>query len=207
MLPKFSVAEQGDDKALLLVKRELKNRDVLLVLDNCESLLPDLEGNPPFAAIDLQEFLAFCQDLQLAGAKLLFTSREALPPPFARQSPLGALSEPEAIALLKQVLEHQPVPLPSDVGVKQQWLKEFAKNLNYHARALVRLAPLAAQRGFKTCAEDLAAIMAEQHKAHPDSRELSLYASLELSLRRLSAQIGIGLMLWQCFRVVFIGAI
>jgi hypothetical protein len=56
LLPKFSVAEQGDDKALLLVKRELKNRDVLLVLDNCESLLPDPEGNPPLAAIDLQEY-------------------------------------------------------------------------------------------------------------------------------------------------------
>ena len=188
LLPQFSVAEHGDDQALLLVKRELANRDVLLVLDNCESLLPDQDGNPPLAAIDLSEFLRFCQDLKDAGAKLLFTSRSALPPPFARHSALGPLPEAEAIALIKQVLEQQFVPLPSDVGDKQQWLTAFAKNLNYHARALVRLAPLAAQKGFKTEAGELAAIMAQLHQAHPDSRELSLYASLELSLRRLSAQ-------------------
>ena len=188
LLPQFSVAEHGDDKALKLVKRELANREVLLVLDNCESLLPDQDGKPPLAAIDLSEFLGFCLDLQQAGAKLLFTSRSALPPPFARHSALGPLSESESIDLIKQVLEQQQLPLPSDVGAKQQWLTAFAKNLNYHARALVRLAPLAAQQGFKTQAEDLAIIMAELHRLHPDSRELSLYASLELSLRRLSAQ-------------------
>jgi len=186
LLPKFSVADYGEDKALLLVKRTLAESNTLLVLDNCESLLPDKEGKPPLAAIDLKKFLDFCQDLQQAGAKLLFTSRETLPPPFAHQNRLKPLSEPEAIALLKQVLAQQQLLLPSDVGVKQQWLKEFAKNLNYHARALVRLAPLAAQKGFKSCAEELASIMAEQHQAHPDSHELSLYASLELSLRRLS---------------------
>ncbi len=188
LLPQFSVAVHGDDKALLLVKRELANHDVLLVLDNCESLLPDQDGKPPLAAIDLSEFLSFCIELQQAGAKLLFTSRSALPPPFARHSALGPLSESEAIDLIKRVLEQQQQALPSDVGVKLHWLKAFAKNLNYHARALVRLAPLAAQQGFKTQAEDLAAIMAELHQAHPGSRELSLYASLELSLRRLSAE-------------------
>ena len=188
LLPRFSVAEHGEDKALLLVKRALAESKVLLVLDNCESLLPDKDGKPPLAAIDLKQFLAFCQDLQQAGAKLLFTSREALPPPFAQHSNLEALSESEAIELLKQVLAQQQLALPSDVGVKQQWLKDFVKALNYHARALVLVAPLAAQKGFKAGAEDLEAIMAELHQAHPDSRELSLYASLELSLRRLSAQ-------------------
>ena len=159
LLPKFSVAEHGDDKALLLVKRALAESKALLVLDNCESLLPDKDGKPPLAAIDLKQFLAFCQDLQQAGAKLLFTSREALPPPFARHSSLEALSESEAIVLLKQVLAQQQLALPSDVGVKQQWLKDFVKALNYHARALVLVAPLAAQKGFKAGAEDLAAII------------------------------------------------
>ena len=188
LLTDFSVAEHGEDKAFSLVTRALRDFETLLVLDNCESLLPDKDGKPPLAAIDLSEFLSFCQELQQAGAKLLFTSREALPPPFARHTPLGALSESEAIALLKQVLELQQQALPSDVGVKQQWLKNFVKDLNYHARALVLVAPLAAQKGFKTVAEDLAAILAELHQAHPESRELSLYASLELSLRRLSAK-------------------
>lgn len=111
-----------------------------------------------------------------------------MPPPFAQHSSLGTLSESEAIALLKQVLEQQQQPLPYDVGVKQQWLKDFVKAMNGHARALVLVALLAAQKGFKAGAEDLAAILAELHHNHPDSRELSLYASLELSLRRLSAE-------------------
>jgi tetratricopeptide (TPR) repeat protein len=188
LLPKFSVAEHGDDKAWHLVERELKNVRPLVLLDNCESLLPDQDGKPPLAAIDLQEFLSFCAKLKQAGATLLFTSRETLPPPFANFKSLAALSKTDAIKLLKGVLEQQQLSLPSDVGVKQQWLNDFVKTLNYHARALVLLAPLAAQRGFKAVTDDLAAIIAELEQQHSDNRELSLYASLELSLRRLSAQ-------------------
>jgi tetratricopeptide (TPR) repeat protein len=192
LLPKFSVVEHGNEKAWLLVERELKNVRPLVLLDNCESLLPDQDGKPPLAAIDLQEFLAFCAKLQQSGATLLFTSRETLPPPFAKHHALGALSESEAIALLKQVLGLQSLELPSDAGdnkkEKLKELKSFVNRLNCHARALVLVAPIAAQKGFKATNENLAVIMAELHSAHPDDRELSLYVSLELSLRRLSAQ-------------------
>ncbi len=192
LLPKFSVAEHGEDKAWQLVEREIKDCCPLVLLDNCESLLPDQDGKPPLAAIDLPEFLAFCTKLQQAGAKLLFTSREALPPPFAKYRPLGALSESEAIAILKQVLELQGLALPSDVGDEKQAkldaLKTFVNHLNCHARVLVLVAPISAQKGFKASNKNLALILAELHDAHPDNRELSLYASLELSLRRLSAQ-------------------
>jgi len=192
LLPQFSVAEHGADKAWLLVEREIRNQRPLVLLDNCESLLPDQDGKPPLAAIDLTAFLTFCSTLQQAGATLLFTSREALPPPFAKYSPLGALSELEAIALLKQVLELQSLALPSDVGDDKQEklnaLKTFVKQLNCHARALVLVAPIAAQKGFKASNENLAIILEKLHAAHPDNRELSLYASLELSLCRLSAQ-------------------
>jgi hypothetical protein len=192
LLPQFSVAEHGDEKAWHLVERELKNVCPLVLLDNCESLLPDQDGKPPLAAIDLKEFLTFCSKLQQAGATLLFTSRSALPPPFAKHHALSALSESEAIALLKQVLGIQSLELPSDAGDdKKEQLKElksFVNQLNCHARALVLVAPIAAQKGFKASNENLAAILAELHSTHPDNRERSLYASLELSLRRLSAQ-------------------
>jgi len=192
LLPTFSVAEHGEDKAWQLVEREIKNFRPLVLLDNCESLLPDRDGQPPLAAMDLQAFLAVCSQLQQAGASLLFTSREALPPPFAKSYPLGALSEAAAIALLKQVLALQSLALPSDAGgdKKQQLnaLKTFVRQLNYHARAIVRVAPIAAHKGFTASNDHFSQIMAELHAAHPDNRELSLYASLELSLRRLSAQ-------------------
>lgn len=188
LLPKFSVAEYGIDPAFKRVAGALAQAKTLVVLDNCESLLPDKDGNAPLAAMDLAEFLNFCTALQQAGATLLFTSREALPEPFAGCQPLGALSENEAIDLLKNILEQQRLPLPDDAGDRQQRLTDFVKALNCHARALLLVAPIAARQGLKVTNDELAKIIADLHQAHPDSREASLYASLELSLRRLPEQ-------------------
>lgn len=186
LLPKFSVAAHGIELALKRVAGALAQTKTLVVLDNCESLLPDKDGNAPPAAMDLAEFLNFCTALQQAGATLLFTSREALPEPFADCQPLGALSEDEAIDLLKNILEQQRLPLPDDTGDRQQRLTDFVKALNCHARALLLVAPIAARQGLKVTNDELAKIIAALHQAHPDKREASLYASLELSLRRLS---------------------
>lgn len=188
LLPRFSVAEHGMDKAFQKVAGALAQAKTLILLDNCESLMPDKDGLAPLAAIDLAEFLSFCSALQQAGARLLFTSREALPEPFARHQALGALSEAEAIQLLKNVLVEQHLPLPADVGAEQQGLSGFVQALNCHARSLLLVAPMAARQGLKATADNLANIMDALHHAYPDQREKSLYASLELSLQRLSTQ-------------------
>jgi hypothetical protein len=58
----------------------------VIVLDNLESVLPDAEGNNPAGVADVTELLALCQKLLAADprCRLLFTSREPLPAPFAK---------------------------------------------------------------------------------------------------------------------------
>jgi len=57
--------------------------------------------------------------------------------------------------------------------------------VNCHARALVLLAREVARRGVRSTTENLHTLMARLHEKHPDDREQSLFASLELSLLRL----------------------
>jgi hypothetical protein len=77
------------------------------------------------------------------------------------------------------------IPNPNDPGDKEADIIELVEAVNRHARALVLLAPELASRGVRATTENLHGIMAELHKKHPGDRENSLYASVELSLRRL----------------------
>ena len=54
-----------------------------------------------------------------------------------------------------------------------------------HARSMVLLAQEVAASGVRGAAERMAALMASMAERHPDDRERSLFASVELSLRRL----------------------
>ena len=60
--------------------------------------------------------------------------------------------------------------------------------VNRHARALVLLAREVARRGVRATTGDLRSLMADLQRKHPGDRENSLYASVELSLRRLSTE-------------------
>ena len=55
-----------------------------------------------------------------------------------------------------------------------------------HARTLALLAPALRERGVAATRESLVALMAEMERRFPGSRERSVYASVELSLQRLS---------------------
>ena len=57
--------------------------------------------------------------------------------------------------------------------------------MNCHARALELLARELAKQGVRATTENLHRLMAELDRRHPDDRQNSLYASIELSLRRL----------------------
>jgi hypothetical protein len=100
------------------VQRALADRPTLLVLDNLESVLPDTSGQMPAAAAPVAELWRLCQDLLNAdpATRLLFTSREALPEPFAHRRAdmvLEALSQADAIALVSQVMAQEGVTPPS----------------------------------------------------------------------------------------------
>jgi tetratricopeptide (TPR) repeat protein len=188
----FSTLEQ----ALQPIERALGDHPTIIVLDNLESVLP---GNFPSPLVGegegegetFQAITQLCQHLLQAdpATRLIFTSRESLPAPFDHRRleiVLGALSQEDAKALVSHVLaEKRLIPNPNDPGDKEADIIELVEAVNRHARALVLLAPELAPRGVRATTENLHQIMADLNKKHPGNRQNSLYASVELSLRRL----------------------
>lgn len=198
------------DKALQAIRRVLENERVLIVVDNVEALLAD-EGNveavlgllkkiplvPPFAKGDgrgaADSSLPSFAKGGAGGGFLLFTTREPLPEPFhhtAREIVLGALSVTDAKALVMQVMNNEGLHLRhDDQGNTPQEVDDLVGSVGCHARALVLLARELAQRGVKATTANVRVIMQELEQRHPGQRELSLFASVELSLRRLSPEV------------------
>ena len=114
--PDYSVATFDDlEKAILPVERALREQATLLVVDNMESVLlpPFLAEETPAALSEdarreLDAILALCGRLNAAGdTRLIFTSREALPAPFAaerQRRELHRLDREDAVKLVERVL-------------------------------------------------------------------------------------------------------
>ncbi len=189
----WSVANFPDLKqALQPIERAPRDRPTLIVLDNMESVLPDASGQTPAEAAPIEELFALCQSLLQADSRtrLLFTTREPLPEPFNhrhREVQLLALNRTDAIELVGEVMKQGGMtPKADDPGSEPQEIIDLVESVNRHARALVLLAREVARRGVRATTENLHQLMAELDKKHPGDRENSLYASVELSLRRLS---------------------
>jgi hypothetical protein len=182
-------------QALQPVQRALADHSTLLVLDNLESVLPDASGQTPAAAAPMAELWSLCQDLLNAdpATRLLFTSREALPEPFAyhrHDMALEALSQADAIALVSQVMAQEGVtPHPGDPGSTPQDITDLVEAVGRHPRALVLLAREVARQGVRATTATVRELMTALHAKYPDDREQSLYASVELSLRRLAPEV------------------
>src|SRR5262245_11886584 len=192
----WSVAQYPDlHQALQPVQRALADHPTIIALDNLESVLPDVSGQTPAAAAPVGELWRLCQDLLNADptTRLLFTSREALPEPFAHRRAdmvLGTLSQADAIALVSQVMAQEGVtPHPSDPGSTPQDITDLVEAVGRHPRALVLLAREVARRGVRATTATVRALMTALHDRYPDDREQSLYASVELSLRRLPPEV------------------
>ena len=206
----FSAA--GDlDAAIRQVERALAEQPTLLVVDNMESVLL-----PPFVAettpqalsqeaeAELQAILALCARLLAVGeTRLVFTSREALPAPFDAQRQrreLRQLDRTDAVKLVERVLNaagsENPLPVGestqhSSDGVREadaavEEIEQLVDAVHCHARTLALLAPALGSRGVEATRLSLVELMGAMEKRFPGSREQSLYASVELSLRRLS---------------------
>lgn len=189
---KFYVGPDDDiKKSLQPVERALRDHPTLIVLDNLESVLPDASGQTPPAAAPFAEFAALFQSLLLAhpATRILFTSREPLHAPFDhkhREVSLHALSREDAIELVSQVMKQNGLePKYDDAGNTPQEIIDLVEAVNSHARALVLLAREVSKRGVRATTENLHQLMAALDKKNPGDRENSLYASVELSLRRL----------------------
>jgi tetratricopeptide (TPR) repeat protein len=249
LVPGYSVAAFPDrEQALLPVERALAEQATLLVVDNLESvLLPPFVETPEALSEDLRrelgEILALCA--RLIGGKtavdhphpgplpagegvnrtrLVFTSREALPAPFAGERnriELHRLAVEDAVKLVEQALGldvsiHAPeganleevTPLPNkfyppegggfkparnlDDGdeladARREEIEALANAVHGHARTLTLLVPALRSRGVEATRLDLVALMVDMERRYPGSREQSVFASVELSLRRMSA--------------------
>jgi len=153
------------------------------------------EGGTPNTTPDaITELFALCRKLLDAdpATRIVFTSRESLPAPFdnkRREIALGALSRTDAIALVAEVMKQEGlIPKSEDPGGDPQEITDLVEAVNRHARALVLLAREVARTGVRATTENLHQLMAELDKKYPGNRENSLYASVELSLRRLSPE-------------------
>ena len=194
LLPKYTVAQYGNDTdaALQPIERALRECPTLILIDNMESVLPDHEGNNPAGVADVTELLVLCEKLLAASerCRLIFTSRELLPKPFARNTvELDRLSEPEAIQLVEQVMAQNGwEPPASDNASTPEEVAELVETVLCHPRALVLLAR-EVSAGVRATTRNVARLMAKLEAQNQGDRENSLYASVELSLRRLPPEV------------------
>lgn len=196
LLPKYTVTQYGDDTkaALQPIEQALRNERTLFLFDNMESVLPDHQGINPAGVADVTDLLNLCQTLLDATetTRLLFTSREALPTPFSKTEnavQLGRLVELEAIELVENVMEKWgKLPPENDNATTPEQITELVEAVHCHPRALVLLAR-EIDRGVKVTTENIAQLMDKLEEQNPGDRENSLYASVELSLRRLQPKV------------------
>ena len=182
---------QDPGRGWLEVERALRERRTLLVLDNMESVLPPEPGAVSEGAFEpevLEEVRGLAARLNATGdTRVVFTSRQAVPPPFASNRILvGRLSRHEAIELVAKTLRKEgQTPLMDDPGESEDEVGRLVDSVGCHSRSLVLLAREVADSGVRNATERLGELMRRLHDRYPEDRERSLYASVELSLRRL----------------------
>lgn len=201
LVPGYSVATFDDlEKAILPIERALREQATLLVVDNMESvLLPPYIETPEAlseeSGRELKAILALCERLvKLGNTRLIFTSREALPAPFdasRNRRELHRLGREDAVKLVERVLNADDgAGASAALDAARESIESLVDAVHGHARTLALLAPSVKQRGVDATRTALVTLMKDMDKRYPvgtpESREHSVFASVELSLRRLS---------------------
>lgn len=197
LVPEYSVARFEDlKKAILPVERALAEQSTLLVLDNMESLLlPPYVDTPEALSEDahqeLDAILKLCQRLKAKGdTRLVFTSREALPAPFdaeRHRRELHQLDREDAVKLVERSLNRDAAGAGAAADAARESIEQLVDSVHSHARTLALLGPALRSRGVDATRTSLVELMTEMEKKFPGSREKSVFASVELSLQRMSS--------------------
>jgi len=189
----LSQAGQDEQMPMQLVERALAERTTLLVLDNMESILAPPAGSPAHLSFEpevLNTVLRLAARLAKIGqTRIVFTSREALPEPFQSYPvTIGRLARTEAIRLVSRILgDGNWMPGAVDAGESDREIEELVDAAGCHARALVLLAGEVKGSGVRGATGKLQELMRSLDAKNPGDRELSLLASVRLSLDRLPA--------------------
>lgn len=196
LLPDYSVATfKNLEEAILPVERALAEQSTLLVVDNMESiLLPPYVETPEAlseeARRELEAILGLCDRLKAKGdTRFVFTSREELPTPFdveRNRRELRQLDREDAVKLVERALNQDAAGAGAAADAAREAIEQLVDAVHGHARTLALLAPTLRSRGVETTRASLVELMAEMEQKFPGNREQSLFASVELSLRRMS---------------------
>ena len=149
---------------------------------------------------ELTSILQLCARLNAHGdTRLVFTSREPLPAPFdaeCSRRELHQLAREDAVKLVERALNTNPKRergLPAtdaDSSAADDAASEAIERLvdavHGHARTLALLAPALRSQGVESTRAALVELMTQMEQQFPGNRERSLFASVELSLRRMS---------------------
>ncbi len=171
-----------DDEVRKYLRARLAATPTILLFDNMETALE---------SDDLTEkVLDLARELMRQGeTRIVFTTREPLPDPFARHHlDVSRLARVDAVALVARVLGREDaVPHAGDEGESEDEIVQLVDAVRGHARSLVLLAREVASSGVRRTTADLRGVLEELDERYGDDRERSLFASVELSLRRLPA--------------------
>ena len=126
----------------------------------------------------------------LAGGetRVVFTSREALPVPFAGATQcleLERLSRADAVQLVERALGLDVAGMGHAAEAQRAEIESLVDAVHGHARTLALLAPALRERGPAATQAALVELIEAMERRFPGQREHSLLASAELSLRRL----------------------
>jgi tetratricopeptide (TPR) repeat protein len=153
--------------------------------DAAKTLSEDARG-------ELDAILGLCSRLNALGdTRLVFTSRESLPAPFdakRQQRELHRLAREDAVKLVERVLDYEQADCGDAADAARESIEQLVDAVHCHARTLALLAPAIESRGVEATRESLVELMAEMEQKYPGSREQSVFASVELSLQRMSAE-------------------
>jgi tetratricopeptide (TPR) repeat protein len=106
------------------------------------------------------------------------------------RSPSARLTRTDAVELVQKTMTSQGLtPKEDELGGVQPEIDALVEAVNCHARSLVLLAPYISQFGVGQTTASLSQLMTRLHQKYPDERERSLFASVELSLRRLAPEL------------------
>ncbi len=184
LVPQYRLAASQDPRlASQLLERVLREPPTLVVLDHLEAVLPPDRDDPAFDAAVLEQLLAFSAELGKIGeTRLILTSREPLPEPFAGPTiELAPMVEEDALELIRAAMKARLAEPPSD-----EELAELAVAVDGHAGSLLCLAGEVASSGVEGARVHLQELSgAVERLAGAKGRGRALLAGVELSLRRL----------------------
>ena len=196
LVPDYSVATFDDlEKAILPVERALASSPrcwwwTTWRASSCRPIVETPEALSEEARRELDAILALCARLNAKGdTRLVFTSREALPAPFdaeRHRRELHQLDREDAVKLVERVLNREAAGAGAAADAAREEIEQLVDAVHGHARTLALLAPALRSRGVEATRASLVELMAEMERKFPGSREKSVFASVELSLRRMS---------------------